>query len=135
MINSRDLRLGNFLKSKEGDIVIVTKLWDTGLIEVHSSIFQFYDFNEKEEHPFEPIPLTPEILEKAGFNSFTYGQNYEFTGYIKYWGKGNILTGFLNYEGAFCLLKYSNCHKIIKSLHEIQNLSFALTGEELEINL
>ena len=65
---------------------------------------------------FEPIPLSPEILEKAGFEKCSCGG----------WKQGelHLYKGF-NYERK----------RIIKYLHQLQNLYFSLTGEELTINL
>lgn len=79
----------------------------------------------------EPIPLTPEILEKAGFellpggHHYAYGENpltHDYMIVVKY---SVIINGFF----------YQNGHFHIKHLHQLQNLYFALTGQELEIEL
>ena len=64
----------------------------------------------------KPIPLTPEILEKAKFSGTIFPAQLSIgeTGKI-YWGNG------VNIE--------------IKYLHQLQNLYFELTGEELAIEL
>ena len=94
-----------------------------------------------------PIPLSPEILEKAGFKKYDWQDAY-FTGtifghlYIHFY-KERIITRFAN------VLKDEVGHKMISLgfvgkqtssdniiyLHQLQNLYFALTGEELNINL
>lgn len=68
-----------------------------------------------------PIPLTPEILEKAGFvyDSVTYYKNNVHIGEFK---SGLFLHSVLN-----------KVSPKIEYLHQLQNLYFALTGEELII--
>ena len=62
-----------------------------------------------------PIPLTPEILEKVRFAGTIFPAQLSISDSGKYyWGNINVE------------LKY---------LHQLQNLYFALTGEELEIKL
>lgn len=71
-----------------------------------------------------PIPLTPEILEKCGFEQSEYlvfklgyfTLCFYSDGYAYFQGERKVGIGYRN-------------------LHQIQNLYFALTGEELQINL
>lgn len=72
----------------------------------------------------EPIPLTPEILEMAGFE---VPDGYNDT--VLY--KDGIMIDF--HLGEY-KLRENNRIKL-KYLHQLQNLYFALTGEELEIKL
>jgi hypothetical protein len=73
---------------------------------------------------FEPIPLTPELLEKAGFKKGEYTfAKMDFT---------------LNYNsdlGDYRYRRQDGGATSIIHLHQLQNLYFALTGEELEITL
>jgi hypothetical protein len=79
-----------------------------------------------DEKRFSPIPLTPEILVKCGFENFEdgwygkdkYGLYFKFT-----W---NIYDKLVRWKGSNI-----NC----EHLHQLQNLYFALTGTELEVNL
>ena len=83
------------------------------------------------EHTFkeiEPIPLTPEILEKAGFYYQELSEGLYFNemfGYIENGKEGFIMADDMG---------ENSLHYEIKYLHQLQNLYFALTGEELEIN-
>ena len=84
------------------------------------------DIDDISDNAGMPIPLSPEILEKAGFEKDSVG----------YFNNGIYCMKFNNntckwsfgewYMGQFCEIKY---------LHQLQNLYFALTGEELNINL
>ena len=119
MIPANELRLGNKILKLAGYVVEVDI--DT-LIRIKRSP-QFY----------KPIPLTPEVLEKCGFeNDISVGvwlkknRPVELTS-IAIWDKGNDVP----YK--FCM--HDNKPFPIHSLHQLQNLYFALTGEELTVNL
>lgn len=93
---------------------------------------------------YKPIPITPEILEKCGFNKeLGWGENY----FIK-----NIPIGLTKDDAGNYFLcarqpqfdMYGDCEDDyraeplptkINSLHQLQNLYFALTGEELQVAL
>jgi hypothetical protein len=72
-----------------------------------------------------PIPLTEEWLEKFGFEERRYKKQGVLRSYIKkgnsmhMTNSGNIVYGFKS--------------KMLFGVHELQNLYFALTGEELKI--
>lgn len=85
-------------------------------------------------HAFKPIPLTPEWLERFGFQKTKNGGT--FAEY--YWsGKGMDLT--LDLELSTSTPEYDSQYVSgstqLKHVHQLQNLYFALTGEELEIKL
>jgi hypothetical protein len=72
----------------------------------------------------QPIPLTEELLLKFGFNNAGDSEypNYKKKFYTCMWRDGK--TNICNNRGFIKNLKY---------VHELQNLYFALTGEELTI--
>lgn len=79
----------------------------------------------------KPIPLTPEILEKAGFENKSRTTDYYFEGkYRAIIIGGTMKTLFPSIHGECGLEPYG---EEIKYLHQLQNLYFALTGEEIEI--
>ena len=95
--------------------------------------------NEITTKEFQPIPLTEKILLKCGFkkrlssvcdffyigvNPYTRDWMFDIT-----WLKNHIDYTYEDYPF------YKNGYHKIKYLHQLQNLYFALTGEELEINL
>lgn len=74
-----------------------------------------------------PIPLTEEILLKCGAKKKKYGVMYmSVKGFTIEFEliKNNIYGSYLEMIGLD-----------IQYLHELQNLFFALTGKELEVNL
>ena len=137
MIQSNDLRLGNKVLWND---LICTVAGIQYFIDADENkeghIVDLYNNGEMVQTPYvsyiNPIPLTPEILEKCGFENKKLGKDYwelpnekcingwseEFTFYLPYF-EMNTYTGTVS----------------IKALHQLQNLYFALTGEELKINL
>ena len=88
--------------------------------------FDIYKLDTTNCEDVQPIELTEEILLKCGFvkDEFDNWENEtrlglykpeEFDGYLSVWGESTV--GECNY------------------LHQLQNLYYALTGQELEINL
>jgi hemerythrin superfamily protein len=84
-------------------------------------------FDESLRINYHPIPLTPEILEKCGFieklnRQWSFGENQITHDYMITVRYSKIIDGFY----------YQNAHFRLRHLHQLQNLYFALTGEELE---
>jgi hypothetical protein len=109
-MKENELRIGNWIKY-EGNEIQLTKqkfklcVFTLGLDELH-----------------EPIPLTEEWLVKFGFiKNTTSWTNFNRPNYTKE-VKLNIQGKYLFYNGL-----------IIGSVHQLQNLYFALTGTELEV--
>jgi hypothetical protein len=69
-----------------------------------------------------PIPITEEWLVRFGFE-------HEETEYSNFQNKDGVRLFFHN--GVW---NYSSLNTVIKSVHQLQNLYFALTGEELTLN-
>jgi hypothetical protein len=77
------------------------------------------------------IPLTSEILEKAGFENKSSTTDYIFE-YGKFIIGGTRKRLFPSVWGEDGLQDYGN---LIEYVHELQNLYFCLTGDELNIEL
>jgi len=77
------------------------------------------------EFAAEPIPLTSEILQKAGFKDL--GNYFEGSKDFKF--KDGVL-----FNRHFLAFNEFNESKI-SFVHQLQNLYFSLTGEELVLNL
>ena len=117
MIESNQLRLGNWVYNTHNIPMVVKTIGiDYIYVDFKNNPGDLLEFNTY--NPFKPIPLTEEILLKCGFEKkdglFVFNN-------VVIWSRNDIF----NYEG----LKY------IKSLHQLQNLYFALTNKELNIEL
>lgn len=94
------------------------------------------------ELPFDaidPIPLTPEILEKAGFARFNEGDDMVWV-HDKIFrpimrGSGNPDGSDQGYYLALSPYDATPITKNMQHLHQLQNAVFALTCEELEVKL
>jgi hypothetical protein len=129
MIQANELRIGNYVALKGGDIVPIA---DGGILAINQKRFECY-----------PIPLTPEILEKCGFDVVHKTNNHyaiNDPNGIKDSHKISVFPTINNqWHIAFSdtLNGYNDYTPTtkIQYLHQLQNLYFALTGEELECNL
>lgn len=138
MIDIKELRIGNWVLNAFGKPVkiydIISKRNTTGYAT----------------ETLSPIPLTAEILEKVGFKKKLIGEDIC---YLKPYKRpldeharhDIVLISFDAVSGgktsifAVAIREYYRDFQFaitsIKYVHQLQNLYFALTGQELEINL
>jgi hypothetical protein len=121
MIDPKELRLDNWVEYTPF----------TGIAEhIQINVFNFADLTGQTDAAkpewksrYNPIPLTPEILEKCGFEN----NGFYCTHSDPYMEISPSATGFI---------LSVNCSEYeigetFNHLHQLQNLYFALTGEEL----
>lgn len=137
MIAANEMRIGDYFLC-DGKILWLSEIMHLKKIKEwvyegwHEETKQRYSINFFEA---EPIILTPEILEKCGFEK----EEEIFINYPYFLESGFTLSyGKINPD--FWLFGSMEPSKIIfgkpvESIHQLQNLYFALTGKELEINL
>ncbi len=123
-MNAKELRIGNWLE------------WDNEYYQIE--IGSFYTQLKSEDgrrlfNEIKPIPLTPEILKKAGFRKINYydGNSFGLKISDSHEFVCNERVFYLACDDSF----YNEVLDHIKYLHQLQNLYFALTGEELNIEL
>jgi hypothetical protein len=82
-------------------------------------------FDDPLDDYYQPIPLTEEWLLKFGFKKTNNWNNVQYT------------KGIMQIRNLNTLFLYGRNHSQIdfKYVHTLQNLYFALTGEELTIEL
>ena len=123
MIQTNELRIGNY----------VGGLFDIEQVSVIKAItendFSYERISDEEYfigNSIKPIPLTEEWLLKFGFEFGIKLQNF-----VK--GKHQFVElGFINGYFSEIGIFYYGLKTEIKSVHQLQNLYFALTGKELE---
>lgn len=123
MIKIGELRIGNYLHDRENRLCKVESI-SIGLKDsVVGEAFKAHAIvGGLTSLPHKTIPLTEEILLKCGF------ERYEFdNGQYRFKNRLIVIR-----DGKF--VDYGS-DVIITSLHQLQNLYFSLTGEELTINL
>jgi hypothetical protein len=133
-MDAKEFRVGNHVKD------VMAESYGLDPICVVSAIFS------NREHPFNTckkvvypclgsvsemilgIPLTEEWLLKFGF---TFRKDTGFIGWYSQPVFGESIRVFLIENGYF---KFHSATTVIKYVHQLQNLYFALTNEELTIN-
>jgi hypothetical protein len=113
-MEAKELRIGNYI--------------DTGEFHIERArgIYKYNPSWYKYVHMFRPIPLTEEWLLKFGFEKPAHiwcGDKFHLTNYDRD-------------HSLWCVAMNKNNAIIanIRYLHQLQNLYFALTGEELTLN-
>ncbi len=140
MIDARELRTGNLLNydTSEGETLPTKIDW------------QYLKWLDEDTKVFNlvhtPIPLTEEILLKCGFEKNECVSNFNDTFSIVSKSNSRRAVGlhqpkqFENTSIYFVMFRedvgidFSDLNEI-EYLHELQNLYFALTGDELDIQL
>ena len=134
-MEQNEIRVGNWLNDPRPfneDTKKFFKMPDNGYFKAKARDIEVAEL-------FEPIPLTEEILLKCGFKKTEeYYASYEEN--IDVYTIGCFDIAFIDneYKLWFCIEEdpfYSFSWTEIKYVHQLQNLYFSLTGQELEINL
>jgi len=136
MIDARELRIGNWVLTKDGIPVQVLSYFDKS---IRNEIYTTSNTDFKyEEDDCDGIRLTPEILEKCGF----YKGEHPMAGEIHIIDiqKSAHRTLFITHDpsplAVLCEEKNGEiATEFVNYLHEVQNLYFALTKKELNVQL
>jgi hypothetical protein len=134
MINTNELRIRNFLNWESehagggfSEVIAISKLgYKIKSIHGFQPTLDEYD-------QVNPIPLTPEWLERCGFKddggNMWSGPEIENDDSIEYFTIKKKNAGFYFYGSEW------THGKPFLYVHQFQNLYFALTGEELQIKM
>jgi hypothetical protein len=114
MVQANELRIGNWVNPEEP--------------------YQIWEIERDTIYADPPIPLTPELLKKCGFE-----KSGEFlTLVIPVGSEKHYFSTILSGTGVKIFTEFEPSEPIsteVTYLHQLQNLYFALTGSELSINL
>ena len=131
MINASELRLGNYILFKlNGKISMIP-----------CDFIHFEQLHKGDTSSFYPVMLKPDLFQKCGFiENKDYAllpQAREFTLVLPVIGSNNNeLFGYVKNNGE-CFVRATVNHNIASinffHLHQLQNLFYFLTGNELEI--
>ena len=129
-MNEIELRIGNIVMY-DGDIVKVIGIKQTGLLcEVW--LEDIYDSVDIEE--LKPIKLIEDILLKCGFE-LIYDGYYTRELYLIQDTRFDFLINKQNFELSELVYIGDTYYRNVRYLHELQNLYYAITKQELEVNL
>jgi hypothetical protein len=125
-MKTEELRIGNIVYANG----VNYKVWSIcgGYIELDSEPLDHHTSLVLDK--IEPIPLTEEWLLKFGFVIGSLKNCY-----FKAWGKNGVesIVYEYHYKGGFEYELGTHTFKVIEYVHQLQNLYFALTGNELII--
>ena len=120
-MKAKELRIGNYVKGNLIDVATITGIFNNGLCieEMPLNLSTNDGFMTLSIDNFAPIPLTEEWLLKFGIDNDKEVDNFPV------W-----------VDNGFCSIELYGGHETrhpCKYVHQLQNLYFALTGEELTI--
>lgn len=149
MVQASELRIGNLI-DWQGRHYRIKYVGDTIGIDISETNglgatqkFQHNPIHSRDIKELQPIPLTPALLEACGFERWINGETDNW--HKDAWSGGSRWNlDFMPNEPHPIHLKsrYQADEDVlhlqslphIKYLHQLQNLFFCLTGQELEVN-
>jgi hypothetical protein len=128
-INPAELRIGNYLNYGNYLVRVVEIKKTVFMVEYPN--YENANTMQSEHDNFEPIHLAEEWLIRFGFVQELYDDTVLTGEWNKYFLKVMSISG--NTGKWQISIGGRNLPTTIKSLHELQNLYFALTGEEITL--
>ena len=145
MLQAKELRFGNKVQSLQGEVITIQQILSSSVIydtfvkvnrETVSARGGFKTtyttqviemIKEADFQDIKPIVLTPKVLEKCGLRNFIRDE----------WilSVGKIHIDFEFSEDGLKLRPPYPCRISIQHVHQLQNLLFAITGHELEVDM
>lgn len=127
MIQPNELRIGNHLNVQVDNGLSIAGLSGGVVTEIGSNYISYNGFIVPKLSMVRPIPLTEEWLER--FGALKYGVEENDPYFLLEYKYNNAHHDFLHFGNNGECWKYPH----IKYVHQLQNLYFALTGEELTL--
>lgn len=128
MIKIEELRIGNWVIWKD----VLKDNHREELDPCEDEPYKLCSYDEFEwVHEFDPIPLTHEILLKCGFEEGAWFLHIPKCNLYFVWFSDTGTVELEISEGTYSPGLNYEC----KHLHQLQNLYYALTGKELNIEL
>ena len=114
-MKAKELRVDNWIH--------LDSMTDGTSVDLECGLFHMEEMGRSFKYKYSPIPLTEEWLVKFGFENIDTNEN----GGDNYWylSKGDFML-----DRSFQSLQM-NTGFDLEHVHQLQNLYFALTGEEL----
>lgn len=128
-MKTTDFRIGNLINYKIVDNMDPRKEWFE-ISEIDYDDLRILQIKNEMNQDYQPIILNEELLLKCGFQKRKQSDNFYYFGYgdnpiTKDW---MLCLKYFSDENKFFFM---NGYHTIKYVHELQNLYYALTKEEL----
>lgn len=129
VLKANELRLGNWVNSK---IKGCTRIKEGYVQLLEEQLYYLFDVDDDWER-IDPIPLTEEWLVKFGFDK---DEEYDEGGLVDY--RFILMNGSLEFVSFWnsedlMVINQPQTGVDIEHVHQLQNLYFALTSQELTI--
>lgn len=129
-IKAGDIMLNNWFHVNGYPMYVDSIFRDTVYLEFEGNEGDVWEENIKD---LKPIPLTDDILVKAGFRKHKMsGYDAHFIYSLFIGGETIGITAIYNADFSIML---HGVARVVKYLHRLQNIIKIITGNELEINL
>ena len=126
-MKATELRIGNWVEIKNQEVKTYAQVEGTGNLQHVAG--QLWSIEE-----LKPIPLTEKWLERFGFEKVRFDDNYWFE---KQAGDFSLITNDIGKiafnEKLDHVFISETIQPKIKTINQLQNIYFALTGEEIEL--
>jgi len=137
MINTRDLRIGNYVNFISDNIPIIEQ------VEIITSdTINNKDISSWDSDYFHPIDLTEEWLlklefVKLKFNQFEFRNKFAKKRESSVFKKNDIRVNIHKLTNTISVSNYNGnlCHYDIKFVNQLQNIYFITTGTELKLKI
>lgn len=142
MIKINELRQGNLVQTYKGEVIE----WDFSLMA--AGVNKLFKSEDNSEVTVDPLPLTQGWLKSLGFDSRMINgvvpewyimctpPNYkrEFSLFFRFGCMINTPQGVCDGQGWHPYMNSGDSHSFnIQSIHQLQNVYFFITGEELKL--
>lgn len=134
---AEELRIGNYHKSEGLDIPRM----GIGSVRIGGQSFAAITgfgiyLVESGQLEFEPIPLTTEWLERLGFSLLKHDLDFYTKSFYQPGRNAMSIRVFFNRGWHCSITEFDSAVTIpMEYIHQLQNLYFALTGQELTVKL
>lgn len=139
-MKASELRIGNYVQNKEAHIYTVAFLDDESGRDFSIRAWQLNLICRGiSDEAIEPIPLTEEWLLRFEFKDDNKSDREKYKlaykDFVRLKKKDNYFRIYIEKEVGFHLDRFNAPYVIkLEYVHQLQNLYFALTGEELKLN-
>jgi hypothetical protein len=129
-MNAKDFRIGNIVQS-DGKILIIDRIVSGNIDKVQAGAVGFYLNNCEPEDIF--VALTPEWLERLGWRYYNGKNDGDMTMDTNVKIDIDFIDGVIMIKSHYEGHSHYRAMPWVKNVHQLQNMFFALSGEELEI--
>lgn len=137
-LSPTELRIGNYIKGVHGNCFVhsIAMLSGEYVLSYLNSQFNSMHDGIVSLKDCQPIILTETLLKQCGFELKAEKDDVFYTGWYFRFEKEFSIRIWHEEETEKFRYSINNFNSIwVKSLHQLQNLYFCLTGYELEVNL